>query len=335
MNSGCVAPVIDEGFVQRTEARSRAGEDVVDVQRLEHVHHVVGTRLRDDQVFTVDRHRRFIGALGGCWWPDGVRWPALFGRPGAFGRQFWVSHDVQPEPRPRRRLLLQRPSEIHADRLKFSFRHALNSSTPLPSGRGSYNKTVTFFVSDQSPSNFAPNDTYGSVLGQARQALAVWNGVGSSDLRIAFGGLESYGESGIQQCGCTRSRSRFSRRRHHFYRPATWGRRHGSSEYGQACGQQPQWKLVSHHPRGGDALPGHHGRRRANLPGKFFTTAVHEIGHALGLQHTWTGSAMSQGVIRNTSRARPLDATTSPGFPYCMESPAGLRVSVPFPVESP
>src|SRR5581483_372824 len=34
-------------------------------------------------------------------------------------------------------------------------------------------------------------DSFGSVLGQVEQALAVWNGVPGSSLRLAFGGLES------------------------------------------------------------------------------------------------------------------------------------------------
>src|ERR1043166_841023 len=54
------------------------------------------------------------------------------------------------------------------------------------------NNTVTFFVSDQGPAVYAPNDSFGSVLSQIKQAAAAWNSVATSDLRVAFGGLESY-----------------------------------------------------------------------------------------------------------------------------------------------
>ena len=48
-------------------------------------------------------------------------------------------------------------------------------------------KSVAFFVNDQGPAIFAPNDTFGSVLGQVKQALAAWDSVSTSDLRVVFG----------------------------------------------------------------------------------------------------------------------------------------------------
>src|ERR1700722_15803631 len=75
----------------------------------------------------------------------------------------------------------------------YHFIHYLNGAsvpekfdlTALP------NKTVTIFVSETGPVLYSPTDTFNNVLSQIRQATAVWNGVASSDLRVAFGGLEN------------------------------------------------------------------------------------------------------------------------------------------------
>ena len=39
--------------------------------------------------------------------------------------------------------------------------------------------------------SFSATDTFNSVVSQLRQATGVWNSVATSDLRVAFGGLEN------------------------------------------------------------------------------------------------------------------------------------------------
>src|SRR5260221_7107263 len=53
------------------------------------------------------------------------------------------------------------------------------------------NKTITFFSSDVGPTQYVANDSFPSVLSQMRQAAKAWNGVATSDMRVAFGGLFS------------------------------------------------------------------------------------------------------------------------------------------------
>ena len=57
------------------------------------------------------------------------------------------------------------------------------------------NNTVTFFVTDAGPAVLASNDSLGSILGEVKGALAAWNSVDSSNLRVAFGGTETAGQN--------------------------------------------------------------------------------------------------------------------------------------------
>jgi hypothetical protein len=59
------------------------------------------------------------------------------------------------------------------------------------------NKTITFFVSDAGLVSYGSNDSFGSVLSEVKQAAEAWNSVASSDLRVAFGGLETYNSNQV------------------------------------------------------------------------------------------------------------------------------------------
>lgn len=50
----------------------------------------------------------------------------------------------------------------------------------------------------------------------------------------------------------------------------------------------------------------HRLRERPSYSEAFYMTLVHELGHALGLQHAFTGSVMSTGITRATTKAAPL-----------------------------
>jgi uncharacterized protein (TIGR03437 family) len=156
-------------------------------------------------------------------------------------------------------------------------------------------KTITYQISDNGPSALAATDSFALVVSQIRAAAKVWSDIETSDLRLKFGG--------IAQPGSNANASAPSIDVVFEEMPP------GLVGYG---GPQVRNDVVTN--ANGTFIPIQRAvvavsRNLTNRPSwseRMFQSVVHDFGHALGLQHSFSSGAMATEVTRATTKIRPI-----------------------------
>jgi len=171
------------------------------------------------------------------------------------------------------------------------------------------NKTLHVQVTDVGPARLAPGDSSTSVVSQIRMAAKAWNDIETSDLRVAFGGLFTPGTPQT----APRIEVMFDDV------PGVLARCAPVSKLDPVNGPNPYVPIVA-----STCIFNRDISQRPSFGEAFFLTTVHELGHALGLQHTLASSAMSTEITRATTRAKPLAADDMAGLSALYPTPRFL-----------
>jgi Matrixin len=167
------------------------------------------------------------------------------------------------------------------------------------------NNTVPFFVSSAGPSGMYPGDTLTAIVSQMQSAANVWNGVSTSNIRLAYGGFYSPGTAesapGIQV--------EFSDDIPPGLLALSIPTVVGNLATDANGTFVPIYLSLMELPN--DLSSYFNGPSYSE---EFFVTLVHEFGHTLGLQHTLASSVMSTLSTTGSSKANPLGADDIAGI---------------------
>jgi hypothetical protein len=155
--------------------------------------------------------------------------------------------------------------------------------------------TLQYVISRNAPV-LAKSDSFPALVSQIRMAASTWSVVRTSALRLQFGGFSAPAAIAQESPGLDVLFGEWE------LPPGVVAMGGPTTLSSMVQGENESFVPIvrSVLVLGGDLSA------RPSYSDAFYLTMVHELGHALGLQHTFTSSAMSTAATRSTTRAMPL-----------------------------